>query len=230
VKLLLFDLDQTLVNTGGAGLRALNRACCKVLSIENAVDGISPHGKTDPAIVREILQIRLGSDSFLDVKLHEILESYIEYLGEEVRVSSRYRVLPGIREVLDELYGRPDVMLGLATGNVETGARIKLQPGDLNRYFRFGGYGSDSENRVELVRRAAEAGCEEHGRRIRPEDVFVIGDTPLDVDAAIRAGFTAVGVGTGTYSVEELLDSGAAFAISDFKQGRNQFFRSTFSV
>jgi len=228
VKLLLFDLDQTLVNTGGAGLRALSRACHKTLSIDNAMDGITPHGKTDPAIVREILRVKKGNDSRLNSHLDSILESYISFLREEVEISQNYRVLPGICEILDELSVRPDVMFGLATGNIEAGARIKLQRGDLNRYFAFGGYGSDSESRIELVRCAAAKAVENSAREIRPDDVFVIGDTPLDIDAGRKAGFNTVGVGTGSYSVEQLLEAGATFAISDFQQGRDHFLRSTF--
>lgn len=228
MKLLLFDLDQTLVNTGGAGLRALDRACRQILAIENAMDGITPHGKTDPAIVREILLAKSGTDSTLGNQLQTILESYVSFLREEVRLSDKYRVLPGIREVLDELSSRPDVLLGLATGNVETGARIKLEPGDLNRYFAFGGYGSDSESRIELVRRAAEKAVEKSGEQISPEDVFVIGDTPLDIDAGKKAGFKTVGVGTGSYKVDQLVAAGATFAIADFQQDRDYFFRSTF--
>src|SRR5688572_269740 len=112
--------------------------------------GISPHGKTDPAIVREVLSVRLGTDAAdltIRSRLESILESYIHYLQDEVQTSSAYRVLPGILSVLEEFSVRPDVALGLATGNVEFGARIKLHRGDLNRYFTFGGFGSDSENR-----------------------------------------------------------------------------------
>jgi phosphoglycolate phosphatase-like HAD superfamily hydrolase len=119
-------------------------------------------------------------------------------------------------------------MLGLATGNVESGARIKLDRGGLNPYFPFGGFGSDSEDRAELVRQAAHKATAHHGEPVSASDVFVIGDTPLDIDAGIRAGFKTVGVGTGSYSVEELLDSGATFAIPDLEQGRDQFLRSTF--
>ena len=227
MKLLLFDVDQTLISTGGAGLRALDRACRKVLSIENAIEGINPSGKTDPAIVREILN-RLGIRSDLEIQVESVLESYLAFLREEVQSSENYYVLPGILQVLEEMSARSDVMLGLATGNIEMGARVKLDRGGLNPYFTFGGFGSDSEHRTGLVKKAAEAGARKYGSTIRPEDVFVIGDTPLDMDAGRSAGFKTIGVATGRYSTDQLLESGATLAISDFQQGRDHFLRATF--
>ena len=219
-------MDHTLVNTGGAGLRALDRACNKVLSIENAMEGIDPSGKTDPAIVREIL-FRNGGSSNLDPHLQSVLEAYLWFLREEVRLSEKYRVLPGIVDILDQMSARSDVMLGLATGNMQLGAQVKLERGNLNRYFAFGGFGSDSEHRVALVRKAAESAARECGSPIDPENVFVIGDTPLDVEAGRTAGYKTVGVATGRYSMDQLLESGATFVISDFCEGRDQFLRST---
>jgi phosphoglycolate phosphatase-like HAD superfamily hydrolase len=228
VKLLLFDIDQTLINTGGAGLRALDRACEKLLRLRNAMDGISPHGKTDPAIAREILRVRLGITSPADHEISSILESYALFLKEEVQSSPTYRVLPGIALLLEEMRLRTDIVMGLATGNIELGARIKLGRADLNRYFEFGGFGSDSEDRTELVRRAAEKAANRNGRPISASNVFVIGDTPLDIDAGNRAGFKTVGVATGSYSVDQLLDAGAAIAVTDLAIGRDHFLRSAF--
>jgi phosphoglycolate phosphatase-like HAD superfamily hydrolase len=222
VKLLLFDVDQTLVNTGGAGIRALNRAFKQVLGVDNAMDGIAPHGKTDPGIIREI-----GASRNVEVStaLGRILDFYLTYLQQEVETSSSYRVLPGILSILGELAGHPHVALGLATGNVERGARMKLERGDLNGYFTFGGYGSDSEERPELVRRAAERAAERIGREIRAKDVFVIGDTPRDIEAAHASGFQAVGVATGRYSVADLTESHpeVRMVVADFETGREQF-------
>ena len=227
MKLLLFDIDQTLINTGGAGLRALDRACRKLFQLDNAMDGISPHGKTDPAIVREILRVKLSSANPNTNEIHSILESYVQFLKDEVQESSTYRVLPGILPLLNEMVARGDVILGLATGNIELGARIKLERGGLNPYFSFGGFGSDSEDRTELVRKAAEKATNKNGGSISPSNIFVIGDTPLDIDAGNRCGFKTVGVATGSYSVEQLLASGATFSVADLLKGRDYFLRST---
>jgi phosphoglycolate phosphatase-like HAD superfamily hydrolase len=228
VKLLLFDIDQTLINTGGAGLRALDRACQKLFGLQSGMDGISPHGKTDPAIVREIFRVKLGSSAPNNSQIASVIEAYVSFLREEVRTSPTYRVCPGIKPLLSEMLARKDVLLGLATGNIETGARIKLDRGELNEYFSFGGFGSDSENRSELVRKAAELAANKNGAAISPGDIFVIGDTPLDIDAGNQCGFKTVGVATGSYSVDQLQASGATFAVADLAQGRDYFLRSTF--
>jgi phosphoglycolate phosphatase len=229
VKLLLFDIDQTLINSGGAGLRALDRACLQLFGIPNAMQDLHPHGKTDPAIAREILRVRLNKAVAEIGQIESILDVYLSYLKEEVRLSPKYRVLPGIVSIIEEALSRKDVMLGLATGNIELGARIKLDRGELNPHFAFGGFGSDSEDRTELVRKAAVKGVARYGQPISASETFVIGDTPLDIDAGKRAGFRTVGVATGSYSLEELLDSGATFAIQDFEQGRAEFLSSALS-
>jgi phosphoglycolate phosphatase len=229
VKLLLFDIDGTLVLTGGAGIRALNRAFQQVVGIDNAMEGIRPHGKTDPAIVREIFHSRGGAATCghsPDVA-DQILDAYVSFLPEEVRSSRTYRILPGITSFLEAFKGHPDVALGLATGNVEKGARIKLERGNLNFYFRFGGFGSDAEKRAHLVSRAAENGFRCCGQTIAPEDVFVIGDTPRDVEAGREAGFRTVGVATSDYTREHLEQAGADLVMSDFEQDRDQFLRVT---
>jgi phosphoglycolate phosphatase-like HAD superfamily hydrolase len=222
VKLLLFDVDQTLVSTGGAGVRALNRAFERLFAIENAMDGILPHGKTDPAIVREI-----GISRQVDTgpALVSILENYLAFLDEEVHASSSYHVLPGVVRLLEQLSTCSEVMLGLATGNIETGARIKLERGNLNRFFEFGGFGSDSECRVSLVRRAAEVAASRRGRAFAATDVFVIGDTPLDIEAARGAGFNAVGVATGRFPIENLSGPDVRLTIQDFASGHADFVR-----
>ena len=229
MKLLLFDVDQTLISTGGAGIRALNRAFQKLYSVENAMEGILPHGKTDPGIIREILHshpIPAISDGF-PTSLTAVLESYIEFLDAEIESTPSYKILPGVEAILNTLAGRSDLAIGLATGNVEAGARIKLERGNLNRYFPFGGFGSDSEDRTELVRHGAEKAAAYLGQMPAPSDVFVIGDTPRDIFAGREAGFLTVGVATGKYSKAELDEAGATVSISDFQNERDQFFRTT---
>jgi len=225
VKLLLFDIDGTLVLTGGAGIRALNRAFCQVVGIVNALDGIRLHGKTDPAIVREIFNAR-GAHQNAD-SYDQILAAYVDFLPAEVQRSENYRVLPGILRFLQDFQGRSDLAFGLATGNVEAGARIKLARGNLNPFFAFGGFGSDAENRTELVRRAAHNGSRLAGVTIDPNDIFVIGDTPRDIAAGREAGYRTVGVATSDYSTEDLSAAGADLVLLDFERDRNQFLKST---
>lgn len=224
MKLLLFDIDGTLITTGGAGVRALNRAFRQVAGIVNAMDGVRPHGKTDPAIVREVFNALGGSAPRRD-SLDEILAAYVEYLPEEVHRSQNYRVLPGILRFLQDFQSNPLLAFGLATGNVERGARIKLSRGDLNSFFAFGGFGSDAESRTELVRLAAEKGMRHAGVEVEPRDVFVIGDTPRDVDAGREAGFRTVGVATSDYSTDDLRAAEADIVLSNFEEDRDKFLR-----
>jgi phosphoglycolate phosphatase-like HAD superfamily hydrolase len=150
---------------------------------------------------------------------------YVTLLPEEVQQSDNYTVLPGIRRFLEDLQGAPNLAFGLATGNVERGARIKLERGNLNRFFPFGGFGSDAENRTELVRRAGQNGIRHTGFSIDPRDVFVIGDTPRDIAAGREAGFQTVGVATGHYSMQDLEGAGADLVVADFHNGREAFLR-----
>ena len=135
-------------------------------------------------------------------------------------------MLPGIVDILDQMSARADVILGLATGNIELGARVKLERGSLNSYFTFGGFGSDSEDRAGLVRKGVEDAARRLGSPIHAVDVFVIGDTPRDIDAGRAGGFKTVGVATGRYSTGQLAQAGATFVISNFQEGRDQFLRS----
>lgn len=224
MKLLLFDIDMTLVSTGGAGLRALDSAFEVVFGSRGALEGVRPHGKTDPAIIREAC-LRRGLDIRHETR-SRILDLYVGFLEAEVRASGSYRVLPGVQELLDRMSG-PEVVAGLATGNIESGARIKLKRGGLNPYFKFGGFGSDSEDRAELVRAAARRGQQWSGVRIPPSSTFVIGDTPMDIAAGRAAGFQTIGVATGTYTADELERAGADSVVPDLLEGRDQFLRST---
>ena len=231
---MLFDVDLTLVNTGGAGIRALDRVFEEMFAIRNVTEGITPHGKTDPAIIREIYcnasltdvvdsaQAVLSKDL-----LDRLLQRYVFYLDEEVTNSEQYRILPGIADILKEMSHRPDTATGLATGNVEVGARIKLERGGLNEFFPFGGFGSDSEDRVALVRKAGRLAAEVHQISIEPEDTFVIGDTPRDVLAGRAAGFRTVAVATGRFNIEALEMTNADLVIADFESDHDQFLRFT---
>jgi phosphoglycolate phosphatase len=196
MKLLLFDLDGTLLTTGRAGVRALNRAFEKARGLKDAMDGMSLAGKTDPLIVREVVEKKLGRPAG-DAEIRDVCDLYLEYLPEEVRASAGYRVMEGARELLDSMKRRDDVLLALGTGNLEKGARIKLERGGLNPYFSFGGFGSDAEDRSEVLRTAVRRGEERAGTRLPPRDVFVIGDTLLDVAAGKAIGAVTVAVTFG---------------------------------
>ena len=219
-KLVLFDIDGTLVLTGRAGVRGMNRALQEVFGVPDGLAGIPVAGRTDWAILEEAVR-RCGRT--LDGELLDDLRSrYVERLAEEIqhRGEGRKEVLPGIRPLLDHLSERQDVAVGLVTGNFSKGAEVKLGHFDLWRYFRFGGFGDDAADRNLLVPfavdRARACGVPELARR----DVVVIGDTPADVACAQAVGATAVAVATGGSSVEELRATGAEFVFANLADHR----------
>jgi phosphoglycolate phosphatase-like HAD superfamily hydrolase len=202
MKLILFDLDGTILLSGGAGARAVNRACKKIHGIENVMDGIFPDGKTDIAILREIFKA-MKRDFLID-EIDSLFREYLLFLKEEVANSLEYRVMPGIPELIKALSEREDIILGIATGNIKEAAVIKLERSGVGHYFKFGGFGSDFENREELIRIAIERGKRFLNHERGLEGVFVIGDTPLDIIHARAAGAKTVAVATGSYSVGDL--------------------------
>lgn len=202
-KLLLFDIDGTLILSGGAGGAALNRACEELLGIRNAMAAVNPGGMTDGAIVRRIITSFLAR-SPEPGEIECILRRYLAHLPHTLGASTRFHLLPGFPELLDTLRERPDILLGLGTGNLSEGARIKLEFAGLFHYFRFGGFGSDAEDRAELLRRGIERGKALSRQPVAPEHIFVIGDTALDVESGRRAGVRTVAVATGSTSRQEL--------------------------
>lgn len=216
-KLVLFDIDGTLVLTGGAGLRAMTRACEEILGHSEALEGIPVAGRTDWIILHDTLA-RVDRD--LDAELFDRLRGrYLMHLHEEIEQPGHgiKEVMPGIRELLDELQPRADVFLGLLTGNFEEGARVKLEHFDLWRYFRCGAFGDDAADRNALVPFAVERARRCGLREVRPHDILVVGDTPHDVACARAVGAVPVAVATGIFSVDQLRESGADVVFEDLR-------------
>ena len=210
--LILFDVDGTLLLSGGAGARALNIAFERIYGIPNAMRHVHPHGKTDELIVQEMFRSHLercGSES----EVKALLERYLEILPITVRDSKNFHLMPGIPGLLSYLRSRKDVFMGLGTGNIEEGARIKLSRGGLNRFFSFGGFGSDSGDRVELLEAGFQRGEKIIQKKSPRKSVvrWVIGDTWRDVLAGRECGAKTIAVATGGDSLYEL-----ASAFPDF--------------
>jgi len=202
-RLILFDLDGTLVNTGGAGLRAFDRAMADEFDPGMNLDILSPAGMTDPAIFREIFVS--NRDRMPTAEEEErLFGRYLECLEDEVRDSKDFRVLPGVEALLHDLAGQDGLFLGLGTGNLEAGARIKLERPGLNGFFPFGGFGSDSSDRTELLRIAVDRGTRFAKGDTAPEAVFVVGDTPRDVSAGKAIGARTLAVASGPYARDDL--------------------------
>jgi phosphoglycolate phosphatase-like HAD superfamily hydrolase len=218
-KVLLFDLDWTLIYTGGAGVRALDHAFEKLFGIPQAMKKVTPDGKTDPAICREMIRVHLNREP-QGAEINSLCQGYLDRLAEEVPQGPGYRVLPGIPELLQALSETPSVLMGLGTGNLEEGARIKLARADLMKYFRFGGYGSDSEDRPTVLRTAVKRGEALAKTTFAPEDVVVIGDNIRDVQAGQAIGAVTVAVASGPMSYGDLSASKPDHLFRDFSDTR----------
>lgn len=210
---LLFDIDGTLVTTGGAGRRAMRRGLLNVFPHSNPIE-FKLDGMTDRSIVRQYLtaiDVEATNDA-----IDRVLAAYLEALSDEiVQVpAERYRVYAGVREAVEHGIAR-GAAVGLGTGNIRAGARLKLSHVGLYDYFRFGGFGCDAEARVDLIRIGAERGAEALGLPRSECRVVVIGDTPKDVAAAHGIGAICIGVGTGSFSAAELVAAGADVAFDD---------------
>jgi phosphoglycolate phosphatase len=217
IKAVLFDIDGTLLHTGGAGAVAWQRAFLELYEVEANIAEHTHAGMTDPEIVEIVFREVLGRDGS-DTERAEAIGCYLGHLGQTVEESEGYFVIPGIKELLPRL-AEQGVLLGVVTGNIESAAHLKLGRGDLDKYFAFGGYGSDARDRTELTKKAVERGGESAGAPLDRDQTIAVGDTPRDVKAGHGAGIHVVGVATGSYSVEELNDAGADWAIEDVTAG-----------
>lgn len=204
---LLFDIDGTLVSTGGAGRRAMVGAFASLHGKDDVFEGTSFAGMTDRAIARHGLRDVVAE--ITEAEIDRALEAYLARLEIELAKADAYRVLPGVTRLLESLAGVPDVAVGLGTGNVRRGAYAKLARGGIDGSFAFGGFGCDAESRVELLRAGARRGAELLGASLERCRVVVIGDTPKDVAAADGIGAPCVAVGTGGYALDELAACGA---------------------
>ena len=205
-RLVLFDIDETMVSSDGAGRRALEAAMSAVLKRPISSEGHSLSGKTDPQICREILIPYGYSDEAISEKLEAIYETYVPLLEEEVRAAREFRIHQGVVELLDRLKEMPEAYLGLLTGNIERGARIKLKPFDLNRYFSFGAFGSDSHNRMELPEVAHKRAASLFKQSFDIPEIVIIGDARNDVLCAQGYGARSVAVCTGKTPKQTLVD------------------------
>lgn len=206
----LFDIDGTLISTGGAGAAAWRLAFDELYGVPADIGAFTEAGMTDPEVGRLTLENVIGREP-TPSELDEVMAKRLAYLPQAVADSKTYKVLPGVERLLPRLV-REGYRLGLTTGGVEEAARMKLERAGLNRYFSFGGYGSDSPNRIELTKRAVERA------RTEPDRCLVVGDTPLDIDAARAAGAVSVGVASGHYTMEELRAAGADHVLASLEE------------
>ena len=211
MRLILFDIDGTLIDSGGAGTRSLDLALKELFSIDNAFQGISMAGKTDTQIIKEgLLKHGISVNGNIDA----VITAYLKYLRKEIN-NDRKHVNPGIYNLLNTLSFMKDIGSGLLSGNLESGARIKLEPFKLNDYFPTGAFGSDDEDRNNLLPVAVKRFEELFRRKIEIDNCIVVGDTPRDVECAHIYGAMCIGVATGPYSFDALSEAGADYVVQD---------------
>ena len=214
---ILFDIDGTLISSGGAGTRAWALAFDEVYGVKVDISRFSDLGMTDPEVGAMSFEAVLGRKPDSEELAH-LLDRHVNYLSQTVNESARYRVMDGAEPLLTDLIER-GYMLGLVSGNSKRGAHIKLNRANLNRFFSFGGYGSDSADRAELTRAAIVRAEIAFGGHIALEQYLAVGDTSRDVTAAHAVGIKCVGVATSKFSTDDLLKAGADFVIGSLKEG-----------
>lgn len=217
-----FDIDGTLLLTDGAGRVALRAALEAVYGTSGPLDGYYFHGKTDPQIVMELMTgAGFGVDEIRS-RLPAVFAAYVERLKRELdmrRGSGKILLLPGVLALLDDLERRDDVVLGLLTGNLEEGARLKLAAAQLRWVFDVGAYGSDADERTDIARIAVDR-CRSRWGEGSPGAVVVVGDTPEDIACARAVGGFALAVATGRHMVPELEEAGADVVFADLSDTR----------
>jgi phosphoglycolate phosphatase len=213
---ILFDIDGTLINTGGAGAASWRLAFDELYEISADIGKFTDAGMTDPAVGRRTFEAVLKRKPERR-EFTRLMERRNFYLHQTVQESKGYEVLPGVNELLPKLIDG-GYMLGIVTGNVEAAAHVKLHRANLNRFFSFGGYGSDSEERGEVTRIALERASQVYGEKVERDQAFSVGDTPLDVTGAHAAGIECVGVGSHHYTADQLREAGADYAITSLEE------------
>jgi phosphoglycolate phosphatase-like HAD superfamily hydrolase len=207
VTAVVFDIDGTLLTTGGAGAMAWGQAFEEVYGVPASIEDYTEAGMPDQEVGRVTFTHVIGRDPHPG-ELARVMSRYLAHLPAAVAASQRYRVLAGVDSTLRHLSGA-GFLLGLTTGNIEPAARIKLGRGRLDHFFCFGGYGSDSPHRGELTKKAIERAGTLFGTPVDAMSVLVVGDTPRDVEAARYAGAVSVAVASGHFSKQELAAAGA---------------------
>ena len=217
VEAVLFDIDGTLIETGGASDRAWRRAFEELYDITVNVGDYTGKGITDPEVGLTSFRGALGREPSHE-EMARLMALRLRYLPDEVRSSPGYRVMDGAEELLERL-GDEGRLIGLITGNVEAAAHIKLSRARLNHFFSFGGYGSDATLRVDVAKRALERAELVYGGELDRSACLAFGDTPVDIEAAHGAGIRIVGVATGEYDVAQLTEARADLAVASLRDG-----------
>jgi phosphoglycolate phosphatase len=195
-KLLLFDIDGTLLRADDASRQAMNKTFCELFGIKNPEQNVPFIGRTDLGIFKDVALQLLGRP-FRNGELQQMTDRYVLLLPVELERCESFCLMPGVESLLSFLYQRSDVVMGLETGNIEPAAYLKLKRGNIDHYFKFGGFGSDSADRAELIQKGIDRAYALENSIIPIENIYVIGDAPYDISAGKKIGVNTIAVGTG---------------------------------
>jgi Predicted phosphatases len=214
-KLILFDIDGTLLLTGGAGKAAFDRCFAELYGLGEAWRDIHPDGRTDPSLIEELFEKNFQRKPSVQERT-QVQDVYTAAMETALQSAERFRLMPGIVELLTRIEQRRLGLVGLATGNFEATAWQKLRRAQLEKFFSFGGFGSDHEDRLTLTRIAVERGKKMLQRNVKPEDVVLVGDTCRDIECGRRLGLVTLAVATGSTPHEQLAQARPDFLYRDF--------------
>ena len=213
IRLVLFDIDGTLVHTGGAGTKAFARAFASEFGIPDGTQRLKFAGRTDVSLVREFFALERIEPS--QENFDRFFAAYLRWLREMI-ADCKGGACRGVAEFYQSLRAQPEPpLIGLLTGNIRKGARIKLERFNLWEKFPFGGFADDHEERPKIAAAALRRGSQQFGRDLRGEEVLVIGDTPLDIHCGRAIGAKVLAVATGGATLEELQRHNPDWAVPD---------------
>lgn len=219
-KLVLFDIDGTLVKGFKGHMLAFSEAFLKVYKVKTSIEIINWHGMTDQQIIIDVLKKNSFSEKNIKSNLKECMEVMVSFFNKIID-KEEIILLEGVKNLLKELEEN-NILTGLVTGNLEIIARLKMKKIGINNYFKLGGFGSDDIDRAKLVKLAIKR-AKDNFKFIFDDNVFLIGDTPKDIKAGKEAGIRTIGVATGIYSKEQLKEAGADFLLENLKNKKEIF-------
>jgi phosphoglycolate phosphatase-like HAD superfamily hydrolase len=219
-RLVLFDIDATILLSGGAGSRAMTRVGRELFGENFHWNGIDPYGALDNWLIREA--VRVNGHEMSDEIFSTFRDQYLVAIEEELRVHrDRLTIMPGVVDILEKLHKHDEIILALLTGNYTRSAELKIRAADIPwEWFQLTACGDDADTRPELTRIAMQRYRKKYGEAVEPERVVVVGDTPKDVHCATENDCRCVAVATGKYSVTELEEAGAHLVVENFADPR----------
>ena len=222
-KLILFDIDGTILRVSRPGARAFDRVFREMFAVEQAWGSTKAHGKTDPLLIEEIAERVLGR-RLSQEEYAAVQQGYLDYFVEEIERADVFEVLPGVSSLVEDLSKRSDICLGIQTGNFEASGRMKLKRARLDKFFPFGGFGSDSPQRAEIVRHAIARAERFSKYSFKQEDIVLIGDAPQDMQAGRANGISSIAVCTGRSAKPDLISAGANLCLKNLRE-KSQLFQ-----